>query len=137
MKRTIQGVGALSLALGMCWLVGCQTMVSIEMERETILLTLNGYKAYADGKTYADGKAYADGYDYLKNLTVLLRNRAFLEQQRSAWCVSWSEARINELMEQTRARLLKKDVAGARAYVYGFGIVGIPEVDNAVAVVKV
>lgn len=137
MKRTVQGVGALSLALGMCWLVGCQTMGPVEEERETILQRLNGYKAYADGKTYADGKAYADGYDYLKNLTVLLRNRAFLEQQRSAWCVSWSEARINELMEQTRARLLKKDVAGARAYVYGFGIVGIPEVDNAVAVVKV
>lgn len=124
MKRTVQGVGALSLALGMCWLVGCQTMLPGDEERETILQTLAN-------------KTYADGYDYLKNLTVLLRNRAFLEQQRSAWCVSWSEARINELMEQTRARLLKKDVAGARAYVYGFGIVGIPEVDNAVAVVKV
>ena len=124
MKRTVQGVGALSLALGMCWLVGCQTMLPGDEERETILQTLAN-------------KTYADGYDYLKNLTVLLRNRAFLEQQRSAWSVAWSEARINELMEQARARLLKKDVAGARAYVYGFGIVGIPEVDNAVAVVKV
>lgn len=124
MKRTVQGVGALSLALGMCWLVGCQTMLPGDEERETILQTLAT-------------KTYADGYDYLKNLTVLLRNRAFLEQQRSAWSVAWSEARINELMEQARARLLKKDVAGARAYVYGFGIVGIPEVDNAVAVVKV
>ena len=124
MKRTVQGVGALSLALGMCWLVGCQTMMPGDQERETILQTLAS-------------KTYADGYDYLKNLSVLLRNRAFLEQQRSAWCVAWAEARIKELMEQTRARLIKKDVAGARAYVYGFGIVGIPEVDNAVAVVKV
>lgn len=124
MKRTIQGVGALSLALGMCWLVGCQTMMPGDQERETILQTLAN-------------KTYADGYYYLMNLSVLLRNRAFLEQQRSAWSVAWSEARINELMEQTRARLLKKDVAGARAYVYGFGIVGVPEVDNSVAVVKV
>ena len=100
MKRTVQGVGALSLALGMCWLVGCQTMMPGDQERETIVRTQ---------RQFNDRKAYVDG----------------------------AEARINELMNQTRARLLKKDMAGARAYVYGFGVVGIPEIDNAVAVVKV
>ena len=127
-NRTVRSSCALTVALGACWLVGCQTLMPDEEERNTILQTQ---------RQFNDRKAYEDGYDYLMNLSVMLRNKAFLEQQRSAQCVAWAEARINELMNQTRARLLKKDVAGARAYVYGFGIVGIPEVDNAVAVVKV
>ena len=137
-KRMVRWMGVLALGLGLCWTTGCQATMPDKQERqatmpdaqerETIMQTL---------RQFNERGAYADGYAYLKSLTVMSRNRGFLEEQLAVQCVAWAEARMGELMAQARARLLKKDLAGARSYVYGFGVVGVPEVDKAVAVVKV